>query len=63
MLVLIGITAWVVDHGILMMGRNEVQNAADAGALAGATSLAFDSFTNHCHRSGEGRGSEVRARQ
>jgi Flp pilus assembly protein TadG len=46
MLVLIGITAWVVDHGILMMGRNEVQNAADAGALAGATSLAFDSFTN-----------------
>ena len=44
MLVLIGITAWVVDFGMLMLSRNEVQNAADAGALAGATSLAFDSF-------------------
>ena len=46
MLVLIGITAWVVDFGMLMLSRNQVQNAADAGALAGATSLAFDSFTD-----------------
>jgi Flp pilus assembly protein TadG len=46
MLVLIGTTAWVVDFGMLMMSRNQVQNAADAGALAGATSLAFDNFTD-----------------
>jgi Putative Flp pilus-assembly TadE/G-like len=45
-LVLIGTTAWVVDFGMLMLSRNEVQTAADAGALAGATSLAFDSFTD-----------------
>ena len=33
-----------IDVGMLMTARNQAQNAADAGALAGATSLAFDSW-------------------
>jgi Flp pilus assembly protein TadG len=42
MMVFIGVTAFVVDHGVLMVGRNQAQNAADAGALAGAVAMAFD---------------------
>ena len=33
-----------VDVGMLMTARNQAQNSADAGALAGATALAFDDF-------------------
>jgi Flp pilus assembly protein TadG len=33
-----------VDVGMFMTARSQAQNAADAGALAGATALAFDSF-------------------
>jgi len=33
-----------IDVGMLMTARTQAQNAADAGALAGATSLAFDSW-------------------
>src|SRR5262249_48881397 len=35
-----------IDVGMLMTARNQAQNAADAGALAGAVSLAFNSYTN-----------------
>ena len=42
MTVFIGVTAFVVDHGVLMVGRNQAQNAADAGALAGAVAMALD---------------------
>jgi putative Flp pilus-assembly TadE/G-like protein len=35
-----------IDVGMLMTARNQAQNAADAGALAGAISLAFNSYTN-----------------
>jgi hypothetical protein len=35
-----------VDVGMLMMARSQAQNSADAGALAGATSLVFNSFTD-----------------
>ena len=35
-----------IDVGMLMTSRNQAQNAADAGALAGATALYFDDFTN-----------------
>src|SRR5262249_7129934 len=34
------------DVGMLMTARNQAQNAADAGALAGAISLAFNSYTD-----------------
>jgi Flp pilus assembly protein TadG len=35
-----------IDVGMLMTARNQAQNAADAGALAGATALVFDSFSD-----------------
>lgn len=45
--VLTAFTMFVVDHGILWVSRNQAQNAADAGALAGAVALAFDDPTDH----------------
>ena len=36
-------TTLAVDVGMLMMARSQAQNSADAGALAGATSLVFQS--------------------
>jgi len=36
-----------IDVGMLMTSRNQAQNSADAGALAGAISLAFDNFNDH----------------
>lgn len=39
----IGVSALAIDVGMLLVGRSEIQNAADASALAAATSLAFDS--------------------
>ena len=42
LLVLIGFTTFVVDYGILWVGRGHAQNAADASALAAAVALAFD---------------------
>jgi Flp pilus assembly protein TadG len=35
-----------IDVGMLMTARSQAQNAADAGALAGATALVFNSFTD-----------------
>ena len=35
-----------IDVGMFMTSRNQAQNSADAGALAGAVALAFDSFTD-----------------
>jgi Flp pilus assembly protein TadG len=40
MVALLGIAALAIDIGHLMVVRNELQNAADAGALAGANYLA-----------------------
>lgn len=42
--VLIAFNTFVVDYGVMWTGRGQSQNAADAGALAGATSLAFDNY-------------------
>ena len=36
-----------VDVGMLMTARNQAQNSADAGALAGATALLYDSYDDH----------------
>src|SRR5262245_56388658 len=33
-----------IDVGMLMTARNQAQNSADAGALAGATALGFDNY-------------------
>jgi len=39
-------TTLAIDVGMFMTARSQAQNSADAGALAGATSLAFNSFTD-----------------
>ena len=39
-------TAFVLDYGVLWVSRNQAQNAADAGALAGAIARAFDETAN-----------------
>jgi Flp pilus assembly protein TadG len=42
LMVVIGVSAFVVDYGVMWVGRSQAQNAADAGALAGAVAMAFD---------------------
>jgi hypothetical protein len=47
--VMVGLLAFltlVVDYGVMWMSRRQAQNSADAGALAGAISLAFDDPTD-----------------
>ena len=39
---LMGFTVFVLDYGVFWLGRREIQNAADAGALAGAISRLFN---------------------
>src|SRR4029079_7402248 len=36
-----------IDVGMMFTARTQAQNAADAGALAGATALGFNSYTDH----------------
>jgi Putative Flp pilus-assembly TadE/G-like len=40
-------TILAIDVGMLMNSRAQAQTSADAGALAGATALVFNNFTNH----------------
>ena len=40
-------TTLAIDVGLFMTARSQAQNSADAGALAGATALAVNSFTDH----------------
>ena len=42
----IGVSMLAIDVGQLMTARSQAQNSADAGALAGATALAFNSWTD-----------------
>jgi hypothetical protein len=39
---LIAFTIFVIDYGVVWVGRAQAQNAADAAAMAGAVSLAYD---------------------
>lgn len=43
LLILLALTSFVLDYGVMWASRGQAQTAADAGALAGAISLAFDS--------------------
>jgi len=43
--VLVGFAALVIDVGVMYNTRADLQNAADAAALAGATALASDEMT------------------
>jgi hypothetical protein len=46
LLVLMGFSTFVLDYGVLWLARGQAQNAADAGALAGAVARGFDETTN-----------------
>jgi hypothetical protein len=45
-LALLTATTIAIDVGMFMTARSQAQNAADAGALAGATALAFNNFND-----------------
>lgn len=45
-LTLMGLAVFVLDYGVVLISRGQAQNAADAGALAGAIARAFDDVTN-----------------
>ena len=42
LLALLAFSAFVVDMGVMWVSRRQAQNAADAGALAGAVALMKD---------------------
>ncbi|MBA3884541.1 MAG: hypothetical protein H0X67_02270 [Acidobacteria bacterium] len=42
LLMLMGFTVFVIDYGVIWVARGQAQNAADAGALAGAVARAFE---------------------
>ncbi|HEV3483774.1 MAG TPA: pilus assembly protein TadG-related protein, partial [Vicinamibacterales bacterium] len=41
---MLGASMLAIDVGMLMTARNQAQNSADAGALAGATALFYDDY-------------------
>ena len=46
LLALLALSSFVFDYGVMWVSRRQAQNSADAGALSGAISLAFDSSTD-----------------
>jgi hypothetical protein len=46
LLVFMGFIAYALDYGVFWLARRQAQNAADGGALAGATALAYDSWAD-----------------
>jgi Flp pilus assembly protein TadG len=46
MMAFISASMLAIDVGMLMTARSQAQNSADAGALAGATALVFDNYTD-----------------
>jgi Putative Flp pilus-assembly TadE/G-like len=50
--VLMAFNVFVLDYGMLWVARGQAQNAADAGALAGAVARGFDEFDDPPHESG-----------
>src|SRR5262245_56166235 len=46
LLALLALSSFVFDYGVMWASRGQAQTAADAGALSGALSLAFDSPTD-----------------
>lgn len=47
LLALVTFSALTIDYGIMWMSRRQAQNAADAAALAGAISMAYDAPDNY----------------
>jgi hypothetical protein len=46
LIALLAFSTFVIDYGVFWLGRRQAQNAADAGALAGAIALAYDDYTD-----------------
>src|SRR4029450_2493843 len=46
LLALLALSSFVFDYGVMWVSRGQAQNSADAGALSGAISLAFDRSTD-----------------
>jgi Flp pilus assembly protein TadG len=46
LMAMLSATTLAIDIGMFMNARSQAQNAADAGALAGAVALAFNSYTD-----------------
>ena len=46
MMALLSASMLAIDVGMLMTARSQAQNSADAGALAGATALVYDSWAD-----------------
>jgi len=46
LMMLVALSAFTVDRGMFWVGRGQAQNSADAGAIAGAIGLAYDSATD-----------------
>jgi len=46
MMAFVSASMLAIDVGMLMTARSQAQNSADAGALAGAVSLVYDSYTD-----------------
>ena len=46
LMALLSASMLAVDVGMLMTARNQAQNSADSGALAGATALLYDDYAN-----------------
>lgn len=44
---LLAFTIFVIDYGVVWVARTQAQNAADAAALAGAVSLAYEDDAGH----------------
>ena len=47
--VLMAFNVFVIDYGMMWVARGQAQNAADAGALAGAVARGFDDFDSDPH--------------
>jgi Flp pilus assembly protein TadG len=50
LIALMAFSTFVIDYGVFWLSRRQAQNSADAGALAGAIALAFDSYTEAAAR-------------
>src|SRR5688572_11625735 len=61
--VLTGFTVFVLDYGVMWLARRQAQNAADAGALAGAVARAYDETADPPSASGAAFQSAVVAAQ
>jgi Flp pilus assembly protein TadG len=62
MVALMAFSALVIDYGIFWVARRQAQNAADAGALAGAISLAFEDSANFTSSGGALTSAQAAAR-